>query len=756
MSWVWFPLKQIVRFAARRHGFIDPAILLARIEAFGQPSEVAQPIELLRAGVVLHARGLVNARVIQHNLDWVWPLWVERQFDPTDPAFIPRAFSITHVNLSHRSWTGLGVPRAEVFPIVDPHGLVTPQLDGWSIDVWVLRADGSGIVPSRMRTVAQSLDCENGWTVRTSITERELRLSTKAACVASDGVPELVLEVEASGGEGSVLAVAVRPYNPEGISFIEQIAVDAKTPTLSINGRDSLRFSVPPSDYVLSTFRAGDSFHRVPTGVQPLGSAGGIGTATTCKVGLASAVARFALEETPRTIEVRIPLSVTRVPTESWENALAGHCRIDFGDERLNHLYAASVGTLILLSPGDIYPGPYTYRRFWFRDAGFIMNALLMVGLAAPAERCIDRFALRQTSDGYLASQAGEWDSNGVGLWAIERYCALAHRLPSAAWFDLVRDAADWIIAKRVSEEGDARHRGLLPAGFSAEHLGPNDFYFWDDYWGVAGLEAAGALFDRYGRPALAAMYRGAALDFRRAIDRAVVAAAATFARPAIPASPYRRMDAGAIGSIVGAYPLEIVPPTDPYLSGTVDYLFERCCRLGAFFQDMIHSGLNPYLTLHLAQVLLRQNDPRAHALFERVGELASPTAQWPEAVHPRTGGGCMGDGHHAWASAEWAVYCRSMFVREEGGALRIGTGLPIGWLRRARHLWCRGAATPFGTLTVEVESDGDRVNIRWWGEWYGEPPPIEVGLLGGVHRRVDPPVGEATFELIPDRDGYR
>jgi chemotaxis methyl-accepting protein methylase len=31
---------------------------------------------------VFHARGLVNAKAIQHNLDWVWPYWVERQFNP--------------------------------------------------------------------------------------------------------------------------------------------------------------------------------------------------------------------------------------------------------------------------------------------------------------------------------------------------------------------------------------------------------------------------------------------------------------------------------------------------------------------------------------------------------------------------------------------------------------------------------------------------------------------------------------------------
>ena len=35
---------------------------------------------------------------------------------------------------------------------------------------------------------------------------------------------------------------------------------------------------------------------------------------------------------------------------------------------------------------------------------------------------------------------------------------------------------------------------GLLPAGFSAEHLGPNDYYYWDDFWGLAGLIAAARL----------------------------------------------------------------------------------------------------------------------------------------------------------------------------------------------------------------------------------------------------------------------
>ena len=112
----WLPWKQIVRRVAQAHGFLDPSTVLARLERFAQPSEVMTPIELLRAGAVFHARGLMNTKAIQHNLDWVWPFWVQRQFDPDDPAFVPRAFSITHVNLTHRNWTAIGLPDCKAMP----------------------------------------------------------------------------------------------------------------------------------------------------------------------------------------------------------------------------------------------------------------------------------------------------------------------------------------------------------------------------------------------------------------------------------------------------------------------------------------------------------------------------------------------------------------------------------------------------------------------------------------------------------------
>src|SRR3954471_18159327 len=164
----WFSRFLITR-AARAYGFLDPITLLAKMRGFAQPSEVAEPIELLRAGMVFHARGLVNTKAIQNNLDWVWPFWVERQFNPSDESFIPRAFSFSHINLTHRNWTAVGLPGVPYYPIVDPRGLVTPLFDGWSLDFWFVGDDGKFLAPSKVGEFQQSIALTDNLAITSSV-----------------------------------------------------------------------------------------------------------------------------------------------------------------------------------------------------------------------------------------------------------------------------------------------------------------------------------------------------------------------------------------------------------------------------------------------------------------------------------------------------------------------------------------------------------------------------------------------------------
>jgi hypothetical protein len=423
----------------------------------------------------------------------------------------------------------------------------------------------------------------------------------------------------------------------------------------------------------------------------------------------------------------------------SWADCLVGQCRLKISDQLFQQLYDAALRTLVLHSPKDVYPGPFTYKRFWFRDAAFIINGLLCCGLIDRAERAINQFAGRQTAGGYFLSQEGEWDSNGEALWIMRRFIEITGKPLQPEWIRPIRLAGDWIIKKRLSEKSGHLHAGLMPAGFSAEHLGPNDFYYWDAYWGIAGLEAAADLMEMAGDLKSATRFTDEAALFRRAVGRSLDRAAYRSGMEIIPASPYRRPDSGAIGSLVCSYPLQLYPADDIRLLNTVDFLITNCLVDGGFFQDMIHSGINPYLTLHLAQVLLRAGDFRSFDLIRKVAESASPTGQWPEAIHPRTKGGCMGDGQHAWAAAEWVLIIRNCFVREEGDGLILAAGVPTEWLTAGAKLAFGPAPTAFGeiSLTVEADDPAEQVKISWQGKWHGAPPGIDVRLPGFSRRSV-------------------
>lgn len=205
-------------------------------------------------------------------------------------------------------------------------------------------------------------------------------------------------------------------------------------------------------------------------------------------------------------------------------------------------------------------------------------------------------------------------------------------------------------------------------------------------------------------------------------------------------------MDAGAVGSMVADYPLQIDPPGDPRIMRTLDFLMNHSFHRGGFFQDMIHSGINAYLTLDLAQTLLRAGDPRFAELMRAVAEVASPTGQWPEAIHPNTLGGCMGDGQHGWAAAEWIVMIRNCFVREEHDALVLGAGLLPEWLENGGPLEFGPTPTAHGEVTVRV--DGDRLGVH--GRWRGETPVLRIRVPGFRPLEASAAAGVYQLERIP------
>ncbi len=745
------------------------------------------PAELVSIGARLVLRGWLNGRFFPANRDWILPYWAERQFDPNDPAFIPPSgFNLYTFNQTHRDWTMIGNLDSAREAIVDPRGLVTPWFDGWSLDTW-LQVDGRLYAPSRLpdEHVTQSL-VESLPIVATTSRAGELIVRTEAfaAVDASEEewvVQDVTVENQSPQVRTATLLLSIRPFNPEGVSLVKRIEYRTEeragrkvegggqggkesgsdgngaggasgsqaAGAFFVNG--SLAAVLPATDGVaMSAFPECDAALALPE-LNRL-------TRVETDTGLATAVAAYRLELAPgasQRIGVRMPIEANEYDEDAprlelpaispsaiselrdktistWRDKLAQGMRIRVPDERMQGAFEANKAFLLLLHDGStITPGPFTYHQFWFRDAAFMLNALDKLGYHKEARQVIDTFPRRLQKDGYLRATEGEWDANGEALWTMVENARLSGEkdLVAKHYWSILR-MASWINSKR--RQGTAHPegtRGLLPPGPSAEHLGPSDYYYWDDFWGLAGLREAARVAEWMGLTNDAAKLRRNYESFRADVDASLAAAARRLGRPAMPAAPDRRLDAGMIGNLVSLYPLRLLEPNDPRIMDTLAALKDKAWVQDAYFNHVGHSALGTYLNLHVAECYLFQRDPEAWRIIEWVLDHASPTFTWAEGLHPITRRGGMGDGHHGWAVADFLLATRNLLLCDEEDHLVITPGLPQAWTAENNVIKVEDAATYFGSVTFTVAFGARTGTLVVAGDWHAAPSYIEWDL---------------------------
>jgi hypothetical protein len=176
----------------------------------------------------------------------------------------------------------------------------------------------------------------------------------------------------------------------------------------------------------------------------------------------------------------------------------------------------------------------------------------------------------------------------------------------------------------------------------------------------------------------------------------------------------------------VACTPLDLLPPDDPRIAATAEVIRQRFTLEGlpptgdiapdgggrAFFQGISHTGLGTYLTLQLAAVELRAGDRRCLGRLAWMLDAATPTWTWPEAIHPRLDGGCMGDGHHGWAAAELLTLVRDLLVCDVAGGVALASLVPDGWYGRGWEV--HDAPTAVGQVSYAVRWHGDRAALLW------------------------------------------
>ncbi len=707
----------------------------------GRPSTVAFPMELMEQGLAIVLSGLNNTMAIQSNLDWIWPLWVERQVDPDGEEFIPTAINLIKTNLTCRNWTSLGAEDSPREAMIDPVGMLTLQPYGWSVFPFV-RIEGRGYFPPRMlpRWQASQSLLEGALPCVVTRYDVDPALEWKSEAMAMKlGQDEYIQFAHTLCNRGQDhlslrFGLAIRPYNSLTMGHINSIRYQDRL--WRINGHNGMVLMDEPRRVIVSDRHHGDPLLRdtLIAGRKGLKSRSGIAcgqaewdlelapgeTRVIEALGVVGGKGASASKAAPQSllgITRKVQLDARDRQLGRWRDLQSDGLRVRLPDARLEEAFLAVKNHLHVFDDGDHFsPGTFLYHNHWFRDSAFIALAFENLGFGARVEPKLRVYPRKQTRDGFFKSQRGEWDSNGEAMWTLVNHVRMGGNPDTLdRCYASLMLGARWIDKMRSSTRGSTSpHYGLMPAGFSAEHFGPNDHYYWDNLWSIAGLEAARWAAERRGIARDADWLTGVISDYRGDLDGSMDWAWKKCGRKALPCSPYRSLDSAAIGNLVGIAPLQVVDPKAPWVAGTLAFLMENNLRDGLFFQRIVHTGLNPYLSVQLARALMALGDSRWFHILEALAARASSTWTWPEAMHPRMFGGCMGDGDHGWSAAEFVNLVREMLVSERGGTLYLAESAPSHWFKPGMHLEAAGAPTSHGVVGFAVRQGPVAAHLTW------------------------------------------
>jgi len=336
-----------------------------------------------------------------------------RQVDHANAAFVPRLAGEGLVNRTGRRWTLVG-PAGGPAAAVDPAGLVTPRLGGWSLDWWV-GADDRWRLPSREATVRQAL------VESTPVVETVLRVPGGEAVHRCFGVPGfLVVEVENRSPSPFALALAVRPYDPLGASAVRSVAVVGCE--VLVDGRTALVLPDRPGRVATSTASLGD-VAAVVLG----GTAGDDAPLTVCADGLASVAALLPVAHRT-TVRVVVPLDglqgvVAGLPSAAaavrgWKAQCPGYAGpvVEVPDPALQRAIDTARRSLLLIDSDE--PGPA-------EEAAVLVAALARTGRHAEADHVVRTLWSRQRTDGSFDEPAGGGAPGGPHLWALAEHLRL-------------------------------------------------------------------------------------------------------------------------------------------------------------------------------------------------------------------------------------------------------------------------------------------------------------------------------------------
>ncbi|MEY2987744.1 MAG: hypothetical protein RJB13_1265 [Pseudomonadota bacterium] len=718
------------------------------IHWIGKPTGVGGSSALIDQALWVLLSGINNILAVHTNRNWVWPLWIEEQWQPNSKSFIPTGAGILGANLSRRNWTSLGHEHSASECMVDPVGMISVAAHAWSVLPYV-KIDGELYAPPYLCEQArQTLSDGTLPVVSTHLPAGDSATWTSTVAVTCiDSQLRLTCRIEVKNCSHANLRVSMgfgaRPYNVLSIGHINSIETIGSN--IRINGEWDIQPFETPTRLLLGDRGTSDPMKSAPGRNEPHNL-----RSIRARSGISAASVELDVELEPqscssfgivvtwpadRSHPAREKMSLKSLHAEpkdlirSREEELRledlNAVRIRLPDDKITaQLEAVKLRLPAFDDLSHFSPGTFLYHTKWYRDSYFLTEAFTNLGLCKSVLAKIEKYPDAQKKNGAFVDHPGELDSHAIALCTMMTFASkVGDKRLQMYLFESVWVGLQWLNKQRVKpSQKQLVHEGLLPASFSAEHFGGCDHYFWDNFWSVHALKLAKRMANKLGLMTQEAEINKMLFDYTQCLQRVINVTLDKTQSKVLPVSPYRWPDAACVGNLVAADPLNLGELCSPWLVPTLNYVLDNHFHKGLFFQSIFHTGLNPYLTAQVARVLLRLEDPRALTLLESISRAASPTVTWPEAINPLTHGGCMGDGDHGWAAAEFCNLIRQFVVLEDARGVVLFSGIQPQWMTVGKTMSIDDAPTSFGRVSASVEFTGNGLKARWsLIPWQGE-----------------------------------
>jgi hypothetical protein len=657
-------------------------------------------------------------------------------------ARFPRGWFPRYWRREQSYWTPVGYPDGGKRALLNEEGMVEVDEGSFSLEPFLVR-DGKW-------TTWADAGCrvflpEDGGPrpgVEWPVAGGHLRVLPEAVLSGKSRVLRVCYEVRPPPGARWHLAVAARPYqvNPPwqqfrnlgGRATLRKITTGCDSG--AIDGK-ALRFSRPADDWGAATFEQGGGLPGLSRGEAPASEA------CDDADGLGTGVWLWEVPEHGFEVQVSWDWECESENAEGWESAIHRvHWQLPESImDAARAFHTCSAHILINRDGAGMQPGPRRYTRSWIRDCVIMGAALAKAGRPEPLRAFLFWYAGFQRDDGFVPCVVDrdgvdwlvEHDSHGQFLWAA-REC-LRHGLPREALTGLrpqLRKAAEYLAELRATRMGEefqsgehADRRGLLPESASHEgYLAHPVHSYWDDFWGIRGLEAMAEIELGAGKPEEAARWRNEAGRLRESTFASMRAVIAKHQLGHLPGSvEWADFDPTATANAIGLLDFADALPRDE-----MHRMFDT--YLEGFRKK--HDGTMPWTNYTPYEIRIigalarigRREEANELLRFFLSDRRPLEWNQWPEIAwkDPRAPGH-LGDVPHTWISAEYMIAFASLFVHEceELDRFLLAQGLPWEWVAAPGGVGVKGLPVRYGVIDLGLETEGERnCRIRIGGDF--------------------------------------